>query len=127
MSMCYRCNLPAFDGASSYAGPQCKCWAHYAPTEFRVRYTQADDERRANERQALKPVTEEDVRRIVGETKLPHPGSPEAAAMIDSVLAEYGWPANSKNAARAGYEAARRLLDPNLSYTTNLSHNKEPR
>jgi hypothetical protein len=41
---------------------------------------------------------------------LPHPGSPEASAMIDSLLAEYAWPANMKNAARAGYEAARRLL-----------------
>lgn len=40
----------------------------------------------------------------------PRPGSPEASAMIDSVLAEYGWPANPKNAARAGYEAACRLL-----------------
>lgn len=40
---------------------------------------------------------------------VPHPGSPEASAMIDSVLAEYGWPAYAKNAARAGYEAARRL------------------
>jgi hypothetical protein len=30
--------------------------------------------------------------------------------MIDSLLAEYNYPANTKNAARAGYEAARRLL-----------------
>lgn len=43
-------------------------------------------------------------------SQLPHPGSPEASAMIDSLLAEYQWPANSKNAARAGYEAARRML-----------------
>lgn len=42
--------------------------------------------------------------------QVPHPGSPEASAMMDSVLAEYGWPANAKNAARAGFEAARRLL-----------------
>jgi hypothetical protein len=41
---------------------------------------------------------------------IPHPGSPEASAMIDSVLAEYGWPANTKNAARAGYVAAQRML-----------------
>lgn len=41
---------------------------------------------------------------------LPHPGSPEASAMLDSLLSEYGWPANPKNAARAGYEAARRLM-----------------
>ena len=40
---------------------------------------------------------------------LPRPGSPEASAMIDSVLAEYGWPSNTKNAARAGFEAARRF------------------
>ncbi len=43
------------------------------------------------------------------EAALPRPGSPEASAMIDSVLAEYGWPANPKNAARAGFEAACRL------------------
>jgi hypothetical protein len=41
---------------------------------------------------------------------LPFPGSPEASAMIDSLLNEYGWPANTKNAARAGFEAARRML-----------------
>lgn len=41
---------------------------------------------------------------------LPHPGSPEASAMMDSMLAEYQWPANSKNAARAGWEAANRWL-----------------
>lgn len=41
---------------------------------------------------------------------LPNPGSPEASAMIDSLLAEYQYPANTKNAARAGYEAARRML-----------------
>jgi hypothetical protein len=41
---------------------------------------------------------------------LPHPGSPEASAMMDSLLAEYQHPANSKNAARAGWEAARRWL-----------------
>ena len=45
--------------------------------------------------------------------RLPNPGSPEASAMIDSVLAEYGWPANPKNAARAGYVAAQRLMGPN--------------
>lgn len=41
---------------------------------------------------------------------LPHPGSPEASAMMDSMLAEYQWPANTKNAARAGWEAANRWL-----------------
>lgn len=44
------------------------------------------------------------------QTALPNPGSPEASAMIDSLLAEYHCPANPKNAARAGYEAARRML-----------------
>lgn len=38
------------------------------------------------------------------------PGSPEASAMIDSVLAEYNWPSNPKNAARAGFVAAQRML-----------------
>lgn len=41
---------------------------------------------------------------------LPHPGSPEADKMLDVLLTEYGHPANAKNAARAGYMAARRLL-----------------
>lgn len=41
---------------------------------------------------------------------LPHPGSPEASAAIDSKLAEYNWPSNPKNAACAGFEAARVLL-----------------
>ena len=40
------------------------------------------------------------------------PGSPTASAMIDSVLAEYGWPTNPKNAARAGFVAAQRLAAP---------------
>lgn len=41
---------------------------------------------------------------------LPVPGSAEATAAIDAVLEEYGWPANPANAARAGFEAARRML-----------------
>lgn len=41
---------------------------------------------------------------------LPNPGSPEASAMIDALLDECHYPANPKNAARAGYEAARRML-----------------
>lgn len=41
---------------------------------------------------------------------LPMPGSPEASAMIDTMLERYQYPANMKNAARAGYEAARALL-----------------
>lgn len=41
---------------------------------------------------------------------LPHPGAPEAEEMIEKLLAEYGYPANMKNAARAGYMAARRLI-----------------
>ena len=46
---------------------------------------------------ALKPAT------------VPHPGSPEAKAMIDSELALRDWPASHFNAARAGYEACRKL------------------
>jgi hypothetical protein len=46
---------------------------------------------------------------------LPHPGSPEASAMLDSLLAEYNYPANTKNAARAGWEAANRWLQQNAS------------
>lgn len=42
--------------------------------------------------------------------ELPAPGSEEASAAIDEVLSEYQWPANPKNAARAGFEAARRVL-----------------
>jgi hypothetical protein len=41
---------------------------------------------------------------------VPHPGGPEASAMIDSELAARGWPSNTKNAARAGYEACRKLI-----------------
>lgn len=41
---------------------------------------------------------------------LPHPGLPEASALLDSLLAEYHYPSNPKNAARAGWEAARRWL-----------------
>jgi hypothetical protein len=46
---------------------------------------------------------------------LPHPGSPEASAMMDSLLAEYNYPANTKNAARAGWEAANRWLMQNAA------------
>lgn len=41
---------------------------------------------------------------------LPHPGAPEAEEMIEKLLAECNRPSNMKNAARAGYMAARRLL-----------------
>lgn len=41
---------------------------------------------------------------------LPLPGSIVASISIDMVLKEYGFPANPKNAARAGFEAARRML-----------------
>lgn len=42
---------------------------------------------------------------------LPHPGAPEAEEMIEKLLAECNRPSNMKNAARAGYMAAKRLLD----------------
>jgi hypothetical protein len=38
--------------------------------------------------------------------------------MMDSVLAEYNWPTNTKNAARAGYVAAARLMG--VSWGVNL-------
>lgn len=41
---------------------------------------------------------------------LPHPGAPEAEEMIEKLLAECNRPSNMKNAARAGYMAAKRLL-----------------
>lgn len=45
--------------------------------------------------------------------QLPHPGSSEASEAIDAMLKEYDYPANTKNAARAGYQAARRMLATN--------------
>ena len=53
---------------------------------------------------------------------VPHPGSPEAKAMIDSELALRDWPANTFNAARAGYEACRKLAGLGIGATTG----KEP-
>ncbi len=44
------------------------------------------------------------------EPALPAPGSLEASRAIDTLLAEYDYPSNPKNAARAGWEAARRTL-----------------
>lgn len=41
---------------------------------------------------------------------VPHPASQEANAMIDSELTLRNWPTNTKNAARAGYEACRKLM-----------------
>ncbi len=41
---------------------------------------------------------------------LPHPGAPEAEEMIEKLLAECNRPSNMKNAALAGYMAAKRLL-----------------
>ena len=53
---------------------------------------------------------------------VPHPGSPEAEAMIDSELALRDWPTNTFNAARAGYEACRKLAGLGAGATTG----KEP-
>ncbi len=41
---------------------------------------------------------------------LPHPGGVGISALLDSILAEYNWPSNPKNAARAGWTAAMRYL-----------------
>jgi hypothetical protein len=54
---------------------------------------------------------------------LPHPGSPEASAMMDSLMAEYQWPSNTKNAARAGWEAANRWLTTG-GVTVGAEHTK---
>jgi hypothetical protein len=40
---------------------------------------------------------------------VPHPGSDQASKAIDAELEARGWPSNTKNAARAGYEACRKL------------------
>lgn len=45
---------------------------------------------------------------VVG--KLPQPGGVEISALLDSILTEYNWPSNPKNAARAGWTAAMRYL-----------------
>jgi hypothetical protein len=42
---------------------------------------------------------------------LPHPGSRQACEAITNKLREYEWPANPQNAARAGWEAARKYLN----------------
>ena len=42
--------------------------------------------------------------------ELPHPGGAEISALLDSILHEYNWPSNPKNAARAGWTAAMRYL-----------------
>lgn len=39
----------------------------------------------------------------------PHPGSQQISVLIEQILAEYGWPANPKNAARAGYTLATKI------------------
>jgi len=46
---------------------------------------------------------------------LPHPGLPEVSAALDAVLAEYNYPANPKNAARAGWVAATRWLSNHIA------------
>lgn len=50
---------------------------------------------------------------------LPHPGDEYVSRHIDKALEEYSYPSNPKNAARAGYEAARRVArgDPHESGT----------
>lgn len=57
---------------------------------------------------------------------LPNPGSPEASAMMDSVLAEYQWPINPKNAARAGWVAATRWLATPTASTSTAAPAGEP-
>ena len=55
---CNKCGFAIFDGAASYAGPQCRCWARYNPApnaEQSVRCVEA------------KPLTEQRVREIIRE------------------------------------------------------------
>lgn len=90
---------------------------HAAPAEPVVRWRQgvSDDQIDAVKRNLGIQIPDhraaEIAKAVLGAAPaLPNPGSPEASAMIDSVLAEYNWPSNTKNAARAGYVAAARLL-----------------
>lgn len=53
---------------------------------------------------AARPVAQPDA------GALPHPGGVEISALLDSILSEYNWPSNPKNAARAGWTAAMRYL-----------------
>ena len=79
-----------------------------AVTVFLLRYDQMrGDREEAGEFTMLRAALTQSAPQA---SPLPMPGSPEASAMMDSMLAEYGYPANMKNAARAGFEAARRLL-----------------
>ena len=52
---------------------------------------------------------------------LPHPGSLLASEMLDTLLAEYNYPANPKNAARSGWEAANRWLLKSVHLTESTS------
>ena len=43
MFHCYKCNMPNFAGEFvSYTGPQCQCWARYAPAH-NVTRTRSED------------------------------------------------------------------------------------
>lgn len=77
--------------------------------EWSSNYGRADALEEVQERMAalLKPEPQQPAQAVP--LSVPQPGSPEASAMIDSELALRGWPANHKNAARAGYEACRKL------------------
>lgn len=52
------------------------------------------------------------LREALAKPDVPEVNTQEASALIDSVLAEYNWPSNPKNAALAGYEAACRAAAP---------------
>ena len=56
---CQKCGLPMFDGAASYSGPQCRCWAFFAPAPHSAEPQSGC--------QIPQYVTEADVRRIVRE------------------------------------------------------------
>lgn len=50
---------------------------------------------------------------------VPHPASEQASKAIDAELEARGWPSNTNNAARAGYEACRKLAGIGASSGSN--------
>lgn len=54
---CSRCGLPVLSGVHGYAGPQCRCWSTYG----------SQDPNRFGQARETRPLTEDDVRRIVRE------------------------------------------------------------
>lgn len=64
---------------------------------------------------ALESALESAIAQPEQPSALPNPTSPEGVAMIETLLSEYNYPTDTTNAARAGYNAARRLLESVLA------------